>query len=114
MIDEATKKSKQMVNQAQQEVLLQSKITEKLKNESSFEGIYHFHAGMINDYFDRKQQAQQHFKQLIEEETMEISLRSLQIISNFYLRNGQKDKALQIAYTSHCGLTVMHSVVLLP
>ncbi len=73
------------------------KTMEKLKNESSFEGIYHFHAGMINDYFDRKQQAQQHFKQLIEEETMEISLRSLQIISNFYLRNGQKDKALQIA-----------------
>lgn len=73
------------------------KTIEKLKNEASFEGIYHFHAGMINDYFDRKEAAKQHFKQLIEEESLEISLRSLQIISNFYLRNGQKEKALQIA-----------------
>ena len=82
------------------------KTIENLKNESSFKGIYHFHAGMINDYFDRKEQAQQHFEQLIEEDSLEISLRSLQIISNFYLRNGQKNKALQIAKLQSSDATI--------
>lgn len=67
-----------------------------LKKEPGFKSIYHFHAGMINDYFGRNREAQQHYENIIKDEDMEMSLRSLQVISNFYLRTEQKDKALGI------------------
>lgn len=67
-----------------------------LKKEPGFKSIYHFHAGMINDYFGRNREAQQHYENIIKDEDMEMSLRSLQVISNFYLRTEQKDKALDI------------------
>ncbi len=68
----------------------------KLKKEPGFKSIYHFHAGMINDYFGRNAEAQKHYETIVQNDDMEMSLRSLQVISNFYLRTGQKDKALQI------------------
>ena len=67
-----------------------------LKKEAGFKSIYHFHAGMINDYFGRNRDAQKHYEAIIKDEDMEMSLRSLQVISNFYLRTEQKDKALGI------------------
>lgn len=67
-----------------------------LKKEPGFKSIYHFHAGMINDYFGRNREAQKHYETIIKDEDMEMSLRSLQVISNFYLRTEQKDKALGI------------------
>ena len=68
----------------------------KLKGDPSFKTLYHFHAGMINDYFNRNREAQKHYDLIITNESMELSLRSLQIISNFYLRTDQKDKALTL------------------
>ena len=67
-----------------------------LRKEPGFKSIYHFHAGMINDYFNRNREAQKHYETIIKEEDLEMSLRTLQVISNFYLRTQQKDKALQI------------------
>ena len=67
-----------------------------LRKEAGFKSIYHFHAGMINDYFGRNREAQQHYETIIKDEDMEMSLRTLQVISNFYLRTEQKDKALEI------------------
>ena len=72
------------------------KTLEQLKKEPSFKTIYHFHAGMINDYFNRNRDAQKHYDTIINNESMELSLRSLQIIANFYLRTGQKDKAVAL------------------
>ena len=72
------------------------KTLDALKGESSFKTIYHFHAGMINDYFNRNREAQKHYDLIITNESMELSLRSLQIISNFYVRTDQKDKALAL------------------
>lgn len=69
------------------------KTLEQLKKEPSFKTIYHFHAGMINDYFNRNREAQKHYDVIINNESMELSLRSLEIIANFYIRTGQKDKA---------------------
>lgn len=68
----------------------------QLKKEPSFKTIYHFHAGMINDYFNRNREAQEHYDAIINNESMELSLRSLQIIANFYIRTGQKDKAVNL------------------
>ncbi|MBR6663492.1 MAG: hypothetical protein IKL33_01555, partial [Alphaproteobacteria bacterium] len=69
---------------------------ESLKKENGLKGIYYFHAGMINDYFDNQEQAKKHYEMLITEETSELSLRSLQIISNFYMRHNQKEKAISL------------------
>ncbi|MBE6445688.1 MAG: tetratricopeptide repeat protein [Alphaproteobacteria bacterium] len=69
---------------------------ESLKKENGLKGIYYFHAGMINDYFDDHEQAKKHYETLITEETSELSLRSLQIISNFYMRHNQKEKAISL------------------
>lgn len=67
-----------------------------LKKEPSFRALYHFHRGMINDYFGRNQAAQTDYEVIVKEESMEMSFRALQIISNFYLRTGQKDKAVAL------------------
>ena len=48
---------------------------------------------MINDYFNDKESAQADFDTIIEDKNLELSFRSLQIISNFYTRNSQQEKA---------------------
>lgn len=67
-----------------------------LKKEPSFKALYHFHAGMINDYFDRTDEARENYEVIVNEENLEMSFRSLQIITNFYIRNGEKDKAIKL------------------
>lgn len=67
-----------------------------LNKEPSFKALYNFHAGMINDYFDRFDDAQKHYEVIINEESLEMSFRALQIITNFYLRTNQKDKAIAL------------------
>ncbi|MBQ9732356.1 MAG: tetratricopeptide repeat protein [Alphaproteobacteria bacterium] len=67
-----------------------------LKKEAGFNGIYYFHTGLINDYFNRTQEAQTAYEALINEEAVELSLRSLEVISNFYLRTAQPEKAQSI------------------
>lgn len=68
-----------------------------LDKEPSFRALYHFHAGMLNDYFDRKDEARRHYEIIVNDESMEMSFRSLQVITNFYIRNGEKNKAVQLA-----------------
>lgn len=68
-----------------------------ISKEKSFKALYHFHAGMLNDYFDRKDEAQKHYEIIVNEETLEMSFRALQVITNFYLRTGQKDKAVALS-----------------
>ena len=51
------------------------------------------HRGMINDYFKDSESAQNDFKTIIENENLELSFRSLQIITNFYIRNSQEQFA---------------------
>ncbi len=70
---------------------------DKLKKEPSFRALYHFHRGMINDYFNRTRDAQTDYEVIVNEEQLEMSFRALQVISNFYLRTDQKDKAVTIA-----------------
>ena len=52
---------------------------------------------MLNDYFDRTDEARRHYEIIVNDESMEMSFRSLQVITNFYIRNGEKDKAVQLA-----------------
>lgn len=70
-----------------------------LDKEPSFRALYHFHAGMINDYFDRTDEARRNYEIIVNDESMEMSFRALQVITNFYIRNGEKDKAVRL--TAH-------------
>lgn len=64
-----------------------------LKNDESLLSLYYMHTGMINDYFGDAAEAEKAFDTVVNNQNLELSYRSLQIISNFYLRNGQKQQA---------------------
>lgn len=66
------------------------------KEEKSLNGLYYLHVGMINDYLGNTKEAKENFDILVNNETMEMSLRSMEIICNFYLRQGEKAKALKL------------------
>lgn len=80
-----------------------------IKKEPSFKALYNFHAGMIYDYFNDAAKAQQHYEVIVNEESLEMSFRALQVICNFYVRNNQKDKAVALVskYTDERALTDM-------
>lgn len=69
---------------------------EPLKKEPGFKALYIFQAGMINDYFGRNAEAERLYDRIVTDESTEMSFRSLQIITNFYLRNNQKEKAVRL------------------
>lgn len=68
-----------------------------LKRNQSFYALHQFHAGMIYDYFNDKENAQKHYEYIITKASTEMSFRALQVITNFYLRTNQKDKAVALA-----------------
>jgi len=68
-----------------------------LKKNKLFLTSYYMHTGLINDYFDQTEDAKKAFDTVVGDENIEFSFRSLQIISNFYLRNGDKEKAVSLA-----------------
>lgn len=68
----------------------------KLKKDKGLLSFYHMHQGMIFDYFNDTESAQKEFDKIIEDKNLEISFRSLQIITNFYIRNSQITKAQDI------------------
>lgn len=70
---------------------------DKIKNEAGMESLYHFHSGMINDYFDKPEIARQHYESIVNDSSLDLSVRTLEIICNFYIRNGEKDKALALS-----------------
>ena len=72
-----------------------------LKKEPSFRAMYNFHAGMINDFYGKNDEAQKNYEVIVNEESLEMSFRSLQIITNFYLRTNQKDKAVELVKRYH-------------
>ena len=69
---------------------------DSLKKEPAFLGLYHFHAGMLNDFFGNIDAARKHYETIINNENMEMSLRALQIITNFYIRIGKKEEAITL------------------
>ncbi len=66
---------------------------EILKKEKSLLSLYYMQRGLINDYFKDTESAQKDFDMIVNDNNLEISFRSLQLITNFYTRNSQKEKA---------------------
>ena len=69
---------------------------EILKNEKENLTLYHMHKGMINDYFKDIESATADFNTIISNKNLDLSYRSLQIITNFYIRNNQSKKAIDL------------------
>lgn len=67
-----------------------------IEKEASFRALYNFHAGMINDYFGRTAEARKHYEVIVNEESLEMSFRALQVITNFYIRSGEQEKAVAL------------------
>lgn len=67
-----------------------------LLKDEQLQTMYYIHTGLINDYFGESEAASEAYRTVVENENIELSFRSLQIISNFYVRNGEKDKALEL------------------
>ncbi len=67
-----------------------------LKNDPNLAGLYHMHRGMINDYFENTDEAMKDFEALVNNISIPLSFRELQIIGNLYLRTGKKDKLIEM------------------
>ena len=68
-----------------------------LSKEPSFRALYRFHAGMLNDFLGNDTEAQRNYEKIITEDSLEMSFRALQVITNFYIRTNQKDKAIELS-----------------
>lgn len=68
-----------------------------IKNQNGMEALFHFHSGMINDYFNKTDEAQKHYESIINNKNFELSIRTLEIICNFYIRNGRKEDAVKLS-----------------
>ncbi len=68
-----------------------------LAGDPAFRPLYLFHAGAINDYLGNTKAAEAHYTALMNLRHMELSVFSLQVIANFYLREQEPDKALRAA-----------------
>lgn len=72
------------------------KALKPLLKDEQLQTIYYMHSGLINDYFNETDAAFEAFNTVVQNENIELSFRSLQIISNFYVRHGQKEQALNL------------------
>ena len=68
----------------------------KSLKDKEVEAIYHLHAGMIAEQFNKTTEAEKHYKKIIDDKANDISFRALQIISNFLVRNHKKDEAISL------------------
>ncbi len=65
-----------------------------LKNASDMKSLYYVHLGLLQDYFGHEEEADKAFNTILTDENLVLSFHTLQILTNFYTRIGQKDKAI--------------------
>ena len=71
---------------------------EQLKKEPSLTMLYHLHRGMMGDYFDNNTADVLHdYEFIVNDKSMPLSYRSLQVMGNFYLRAGLKNDIVSLA-----------------
>ncbi len=67
-----------------------------LEKEPSFVPLYYFQVALVYDFFNETKKADQYFQKISSTYKKDISFRAIQLMSNFYLRNGQKQKAISL------------------
>ncbi len=65
-----------------------------LNREEGLTSISRLHRAMILDYLGQNREAAEVYAEILADKSAEISVRTLELISNFYIRTGQKDKAV--------------------
>jgi len=68
----------------------------KLASAEEMKTVYNLHQGMIAEYFNHLEEAEAAYDRIINDSTADMSFRALQIISDFFVRYGKKDKAVSI------------------
>ena len=69
---------------------------EKISSEEEMKTVYNLHRGLIAEMFNRQDEAASFYDKITQNKSMDISFRALQIISNFMVRQGQKEKATEL------------------
>lgn len=75
------------------------KAVEELKKISKTEEmktVYKLHRGLVAEYFNHNDEADAFYSRIIKDEKVDVSFRALQLITNFLVRQGKKDKALAL------------------
>lgn len=81
----------------------------KLKKEEGLTPIYNLQRAMLLDYFGRNRDADEAYEEILKNKNSEISVRTLDLITNFYIRTGQKEKAVSLmkATNNHQSLELL-------
>lgn len=66
----------------------------KLSKEDGLGQVTRQHRAMLFDFFGKNREAAEIYQQILNDKNSEISVRLLEIISNFYIRTGQKEIAV--------------------
>lgn len=70
---------------------------DSIADDPSLNALKIFHKGMIYDYLGNKDKAEVCYEEIMAKHPKEVTYRVLEIITNFYVRLGDKDKARRIA-----------------
>lgn len=73
-----------------------TKELDKISKEEDMKTVYSLHRGLIAEYFDKNEEADKYYSFIINDKASDMSFRALQIISNFYVRTGEKEKAVKL------------------
>lgn len=69
---------------------------EKISFADELKTVYNLHSGLIAEYFNEPETARKYYETIINNQADDMSFRALQLISNFYVRQNQKDKAIAL------------------
>ena len=69
---------------------------QKISSAEEMKTVYNLHRGLVAEIFGYEQEAEGFYNKIINDKTTDMSFRALQIISNFLVRQGQKEKALSL------------------
>ncbi|MBO5037885.1 MAG: tetratricopeptide repeat protein [Alphaproteobacteria bacterium] len=69
---------------------------EKISSADELKTVYNLHSGLIAEYFNEPETARKYYEAIINNQADDMSFRALQLISNFYVRQNQKDQAIAL------------------
>ena len=69
---------------------------QKISDIDEMKTVYNIHYALIAEYFGYDDEAQNSYDTIINDTRADISFRALQLISNFFVRHGQKERALKL------------------
>lgn len=69
---------------------------EKISSAEELKTVYNLHSGLIAEYFNEPETARKYYEVIINNQADDMSFRALQLISNFYVRQNQKDQAIAL------------------